>query len=162
DSAEAVCDPTSFGLDVLDGLTSLVDKSLILRSDGSGEVRFAMLETIREFGQLALTESGALDEMLERHGEHFLRLAVEAEPHLVAQDQAEWLDRCDREQGNLREALRWAVETGRIERAQRAAGALWRFWQQRGHIEEGARWFGEILVHPAGQGATAARATALI
>src|SRR5439155_273106 len=83
------------------------------------------------------------------------------EPHLVSADQAAWLDRCDVERGNLREALRWAVETGRVECAQEAAGALWRFWHQRGHIEEGARWFREILALPSGQRATAARAKAL-
>jgi len=87
---------------------------------------------------------------------------VEAEPHLVAEDQVEWLDRCDIEHRNIREALRWAIETGQVDRAQEAAGALWRFWQQRGHISEGARWLGEILALPSGQGATAARAKALI
>ena len=161
-SAEEVCDPEAIGLAVLDGLSSLVDKSLVRRIDDGAEVRFVMLETIREFGQLQLTERGALESMLERHGEHFLSLAIEAEPHLIAADQAEWLDRCDVERGNLREALRWAVETGRVDRAQEAAGALWRFWHQRGHIEEGARWFREILALPSGQRATAARAKALI
>jgi predicted ATPase/class 3 adenylate cyclase len=161
-SADVVCDPASFGLDVLDGLSSLVDKSLLRRSEEAGGIRFGMLETIREFGQRQLTEWGALDSMLERHGEHFLNLAIEAEPHLIAADQAEWLDRCDVERGNLREALRWAVETGRVDRAQEAAGALWRFWHQRGHIEEGARWFGEILGLPGGERPTAMRAKALI
>src|SRR5262249_10938899 len=155
-------DPAAFGLDVLDGLSSLVDKSLVLRSDEGGAVRFGMLETIREFGQRQLTDWGSLEPMLERHGEHYLDLALEAEPHLVADDQAEWLERCDVERGSLREALRWAVETGRVERAQLAAAALWRFWQQRGHMEEGSRWFREILSLPAGQAPTAARAKALI
>src|SRR5262249_10883809 len=131
-SADAVCDPGSFGLEVLDGLTSLVDKSLVWRGDEAGGVRFRMLEALPEFGQRARSHRGELETMLERHGEHFLSLAVEAEPHLIGEDQAEWLDRCDVERGNLREALRWAVETGRVQRAQEAAGALWRFWQQRG------------------------------
>jgi predicted ATPase/class 3 adenylate cyclase len=160
-SAEAVCDPGT-GLDVVDGLSSLVDKSLIRRSDAGGDVRFSMLETIRQFGQEQLQARGDLDLMLRRHGEYYLALAIQAEPHLVADDQVEWLDRCDLEHGNMREALRWAIETGRVERAQEAAGALWRFWQQRGHIAEGARWFDEILGHPAGGGTTAARAKALI
>jgi predicted ATPase len=162
ESAEAVCDPTGTGLDVVDGLSSLVDKSLIRRSDAGGDVRFSMLETIRQFGQEQLQARGDLVLMLRRHGEYYLALAIQAEPHLVADDQVEWLDRCDLEHGNMREALRWAIETGRVERAQEAAGALWRFWQQRGHIAEGARWFDEILGHPAGGGTTAARAKALI
>jgi predicted ATPase/class 3 adenylate cyclase len=161
-SADAVCDPAEIGLDALDGLSSLVDKSLVRRTEEHGEIRFSMLETIREFGQQQLDRWADLSGMLERHGRHYLDLAMEAEPHLVAEDQVEWLDRCDVEHGNIREALRWAIEAGHVERAQDAAGALWRFWQQRGHISEGARWLGEILALPSGQGATAARAKALI
>ncbi|TMK86324.1 MAG: adenylate/guanylate cyclase domain-containing protein [Actinobacteria bacterium] len=162
-SAEAVCDPEAVGLDALDGLTSLVDKSLVRRVEpAGGTVRFAMLETIREFGQERLLAGGERDEMRRRHAEHFLDLAVEAEPHLTADDQGEWLDRCDREHDNVRAALRWAIEAGTADRAQEAAGALWRFWQQRGHLAEGEVWFREILAMPSGQGPTAARAKALI
>ena len=161
-SVDPVCDPAGIGLDVLDGLSSLVDKSLVRRSEDRGGIRFSMLETIREYGQQELRASRDLDATLERHGVHYLDLALEAEPHLVAADQVDWLDRCDVEHGNIRAALRWAIETGRAERAQEAAGALWRFWQQRGHIAEGARWFAEILALPSGTAATAARAKALI
>jgi len=161
-SADAVCDPAGIGLDVLDGLSSLVDKSLVRSSEGRGGIRFSMLESIREFGRQELGRWGDLDATLERHGVHYLDLTLEAEPHLVAEDQADWLDRCDVEHGNIRQALHWAIETGRAERAQEAAGALWRFWQQRGHIAEGARWFAEILALPSGRSATAARAKALI
>jgi predicted ATPase/class 3 adenylate cyclase len=163
ESAEAVCDPEGLGLDVLDGLTSLVDKSLIRRTEpAGGEPRFSMLETIREFGQEQLQAGGDLDLILRRHGEHFLDLAIEAEPHLTADDQGEWLDRCDREHANIRNALRWAIETREAVRAQDSAGALWRFWQQRGHLAEGRRWLDEILAMPSGQAHTPARAKALI
>jgi predicted ATPase/class 3 adenylate cyclase len=163
ESAEVVCAPEELGLDGLDGLTSLVDKSLIRRIEpAAGEPRFSMLETIREFGQEQLEAGGELDLILRRHAEHFLRLAVEAEPHLTADDQVEWLDRCDREHANIRNALRWAIETGEADRAQEAAGALWRFWQQRGHLTEGRRWLGEILGMPSGRGPTPGRAKALI
>jgi predicted ATPase/class 3 adenylate cyclase len=161
-SADAVCNPAGIGLDVLDGLSSLVDKSLVRSSEERGGMRFSMLESIREFGRQQLGGWRDLDATAERHGVHYLDLALEAEPHLVADDQAVWLDRCDVEHGNIRQALRWAIETGRAERAQEAAGALWRFWQQRGHIAEGTRWFAEILALPSGKSATAARAKALI
>jgi predicted ATPase/class 3 adenylate cyclase len=161
-SAAAVCDPAGIGLDALDGLSALVDKSLVRRGLDVNWIRFSMLETIREFGQQKLREFGDLEATRERHGLHYLDLAVEAEPHLVAEDQVEWLDRCDVEHGNIRDALRWAIETERAEPAQEAAGALWRFWQQRGHIAEGARWFAEILALPSRTGPTAARAKALI
>ena len=163
ESAEAVCDPRELGLDILDGLASLVDQSLIRRSEPSqGNPRFSMLETIREFGLLELQAGGDFDAVRRRHGEHFLNLALEAEPHLTAEDQGEWLDLCDREHPNIREALRWAIEAGEADRAQQAAGGLWRFWQQRGHISEGWRWFEEILAMPEGGGRTSARAKALI
>ena len=161
-SAEAVCDGAETGLQVLDGLSSLVDKSLVRRTKEHDEIRFTMLETIREFAQQKLQAWGDLDATRERHGDYFLDLAIEAEPHLVANDQVEWLDRCDVEHGNIRDALRWAIETERAERAQQAAGALWRFWQQRGHITEGARWLDDVLAIPSGKAPTAARAKALI
>jgi predicted ATPase len=162
ESAEAVCDPGELGLDALDGLTSLVDQSLVRRTDAAdGQPRFWMLETLREFAREQLEAGGDLDLVRRRHGEHFLGLAVEAEPHLTADDQRAWLDRLDLEQANLRGALRWAVDAGEADRAQQAAGALWRFWQQRGHLAEGRRWLDELLALPAGQGRTAARAKAL-
>jgi predicted ATPase/class 3 adenylate cyclase len=162
ESAEAVCDPGELGLDTLDGLTSLVDQSLVRRTEpADGHPRFWMLETLREFAREQLAAGGDLDLVRHRHAEHFLGLAVEAEPHLTADDQRAWQDRLDREQANIRTALRWAVDAGEADRAQRAAGALWRFWQQRGHLAEGRRWFDELLALPAGQGRTAARARAL-
>jgi predicted ATPase/class 3 adenylate cyclase len=162
ESAEAVCDPEELGVDALDGLTSLVDKSLIRRVEPPGQPsRFSMLETIREFGQEQLEVAGDLELVLRRHAEHFLGLAVEVEPHLTAEDQGEWLDRCDQEHANIRAALRWAIDTGEATRAQAAAGALWRFWQQRGHLAEGRRWLEDVLAMPSGQAPTAPRAKAL-
>jgi predicted ATPase/class 3 adenylate cyclase len=162
ESAEAVCDPEELGMDALDGLTSLVDKSLLRRMEPPGRPsRFSMLETIREFGHEQLEVSSDLEWVRRRHAEHFLRLAVEAEPHLTGEDQAEWLDRCDQEHANIRAALRWAIEMGEAGRAQTAAGALWRFWQQRGHLAEGRRWLEEILAMPSGQPPTATRAKAV-
>ena len=162
ESAEVVCDPEGLGLDALDGLTSLVDKSLIRRSEPPGQPsRFSMLETIREFGLEQLEASGDLEPVRRRHAEHYLRLAVEVEPHLTADDQTAWLDRCEQEHANLRAALRWAIDQGEAGPAQAAAGALWRFWQQRGHLAEGRRWLDEVLAMPSGQAPTAQRAKAL-
>jgi predicted ATPase/class 3 adenylate cyclase len=163
ESEEAVCDPEAIGVDALEGLTSLVDQSLVRRNDADGgDPRFSMLETIREFGLEQLRANDDVDEVVRRHAEHFLRLAQEAEPHLTADDQGEWLDRCDQEHPNIRAALRWAIDAGQAGRAQETAGALWRFWQQRGHLAEGQEWFKEILAMPSGQEPTAARAKALL
>jgi tetratricopeptide (TPR) repeat protein len=86
---------------------------------------------------------------------------VAAEPHLTGPDQGEWLDRCDLEQANLRAALRWAADAGQAGRAQEAAAALWRFWQQRGHLAEGRLRLEELLALPTGREPTPARAKAL-
>jgi predicted ATPase len=162
ESASAVCRPDEFGLDALDGLTALVEMSLLRRTDPEGgSPRFSMLETIREFAQEQLADAPEDHATTtRRHAEHFLDLAMEAEPHLTEGD--EWLARCDLEHANIRAALRWAIEAGLAERAQDAAAALWRFWQQRGHLTEGRRWFDEVLGMPSGQGPSAARARALI
>jgi predicted ATPase/class 3 adenylate cyclase len=161
ESAEAVCDPEELGLDALEGLTSLVDQSMVRRTETpQGDTRFSMLETIREFARGQLESGGDFDRIRRRHAEHYLGLAVEAEPHLTAEDQRDWLDRCDTEHPNIRAALRSAINAGEADRAQTSAAALWRFWQQRGHLAEGRRWFEEILAMPSGR--TPARARALI
>jgi predicted ATPase/class 3 adenylate cyclase len=163
ESAEAVCEPEELGLDLLDGLSSLVDQSLVRRADPDGkEPRFSMLETIREYGLEQLRGGEDFEAVRRRHGEHFLGLALEAESHLTGEDQGEWLDRCDREHPNIRAALRWAIDGGVAERAQLSAAALWRYWQQRGHLAEGRRWLEETLDMPAGQERTPGRAKALL
>ncbi len=158
ESAEAVCRPEEFGLDALDGLTALVEMSLVRRSDS----RFSMLETIREYAQEQLQAGPDAEEVAARHAAHYCDLAHEAEPHLTGEDQTIWLDRCDAEHANIRAALRWEIDAGRADAAQACAGALWRFWQQRGHLTEGQRWFDEVLAMTSGQEPTAGRAKALI
>ena len=114
ESAEAVCDPEELGVDALDGLTSLVDKSLIRRTEPPGHPsRFSMLETIREFGYEQLEAAGDLELVRRRHAGHYLSLATDAEPHLTATDQGEWLDRCEAEHANLRAALALGHRPGR-------------------------------------------------
>jgi len=159
-AAEGVAEPDELALDGLEGLSSLLDKSLI-RAESNGHTRFSMLETIREFGQERLSATDEVEHVRRRHGEYFLALAVEAEAHLTGVDQAQWLDTLDRERGNLRAALRWAIDSGEADAAQGAGGALWRFWHQRGHLAEGRRWLDEILAMPSGQQPTEARARAL-
>jgi predicted ATPase/class 3 adenylate cyclase len=161
EAAEAVADPAELGLDTLDGLTSLVDQSLVISAETAGQPRFSMLETIREFGRERLEATGELAGARGRHAGWFLELAVAAGPELTGPDQGEWLDRCDLEHANLRAALDWAVEAGQTGRALAAATALWRFWQQRGHLAEGRRRLEDLLALPAARGRTLARAKAL-
>ncbi|HEV3474350.1 MAG TPA: adenylate/guanylate cyclase domain-containing protein, partial [Actinomycetota bacterium] len=138
EAAEAVC---GTDLDVLDGLASLVDESLLRRSETTdGELRFGMLETIREFAAERLAESGQQEKLRRRHAEWVMAFAEEAEPEIVGENQALWLDRTEREHDNIRAALRWANDHGEGEIALRTGASLWRFWQQRGHLREGRQW----------------------
>jgi predicted ATPase/class 3 adenylate cyclase len=160
ESAEAVCEPAELGIDLLESVTALVDQSLVRRIEtAGGDSRFSMLETIREFAQERLGARGNEEVVLRRHAEYFLDLALEAEPYL--EREPAWLDRCDRERDNLGTALRWAIDAGEVDRAQEAAGALWRFWQLRGHLSEGRLWLEGALAVASSDKPTAARAKAL-
>jgi tetratricopeptide (TPR) repeat protein len=161
EAAESIAGLDEATVDALEGLSSLVDKSLVRVTGAQGESRFSMLETIREFAHDRLQEAGELEAVRQRHGEYFLSRAIDTEAELTRTDQSKWLDYWDSEQDNLRTALRWAVDTKRWELAQAGAGAVWRFWQQRGHLSEGRRWIDEVLAEPGVVSPTEARAKAL-
>jgi predicted ATPase/class 3 adenylate cyclase len=162
EAAEAVANPgEELGAETLDALGSLVDKSLVRREADDGDLRFGMLQTIREFGIDALEESGWAAEARRRHATHFRAMAEAAEAELTRSDPG-WLDRLEREHDNLRAALRWAIEVEEADTGLRIAGAVWRFWQVRGHLSEGRKWTDELLALPAAAARTAARAKALL
>ena len=104
-----MCDRGDLDTDVLDGLASLVDRSLVRTAEEDQE-RFSMLETIREFAREKLKESGEADDIRRAHAESFGAPAEGAEPHLIGTDQKQWLDRLEREHDNLRAALRFALQ----------------------------------------------------
>ena len=110
-----------------------------------GEPRFTMLETIREFGLDALTESGEATEIRTRHAAWFLRLAEEAEQALRGPDQITWLNRLDAERENLRAAFSWALDRNDADTALRLANALGSFWMVRGTVSEGRAWLERAL-----------------
>jgi len=124
-------------LDVLDRIGSLVDKSLLSRTDTDAEVRVEMLETIREFALERLAARHELDDYQERHAVAYTALAEQAAPNVVAAEGGRWLDRLERELGNLRAAWTWSFEAGRSDVALRLGAATWRFWQMRGRLTEG-------------------------
>jgi predicted ATPase/uncharacterized protein HemY len=164
EAIEAVCNAAGdLAIDVLDGVTSLVDKSLLLQLEGAdGEPRFWMLDTLHAFAQERLAESGELEILREAHGRFFLALAERAEPELQGAHQKEWLDRLAVEHGNLRLALQWALAGSARHGAEpglRLLGALWRFWYVRGYLSEGRRLLEDALAHSSALPATL-RATA--
>ncbi|HYP28196.1 MAG TPA: tetratricopeptide repeat protein [Blastocatellia bacterium] len=146
-AAEAVCDGAGGQeLDVLDGVSSLVNKSLLRQGEQARDgLRFMMLETIREYGLERLAEGGEAEEARRAHAAYYLSMVEDAEPELRGPGQAEWLERLESEHDNLRAALRWSKESGETEMALRMAAAPRRFWEIRGHLSEGRGWLEEML-----------------
>jgi tetratricopeptide (TPR) repeat protein len=120
-----------------------------------------MLETIRDYGLERLGASDDRDAIPERHAEFFAGLARAAEPEIVGEEQARWLDRLDAEQANLRAAMAWHAGNGRIDEALLMGGWLWRFWHQRAHLSEGRETLERLLGRPESAAPLAARAAAL-
>ena len=149
EAVEAVADPGGdLGLDPFDGVASLTNKSLLRQMvTGPAEPRFFMLETIREYAADRLAEAPDADEIRRRHARFFLALAERAEPELTGPDQVRWLDALEAEHDNFRAALAWAAEH-ELDAALRMGGALWRFWQFRGHLREAAERLEGILERP--------------
>jgi predicted ATPase/class 3 adenylate cyclase/DNA-binding CsgD family transcriptional regulator len=145
EAAEAICAAPGDGNEadqVLDIVASLIDKSLLQQTaQESEEPRLVMLETIRAYGLEVLATSGETEAIQQAHAVYYLALAEMAEPEFAGPQQAMWLERLEREYGNLRVALRWSLQRGEvgqgIEIALRLAGALRRFWEVRGHWSEG-------------------------
>jgi predicted ATPase len=147
EAVEAVCKAENdLAAQVLDLITSLVNKSLLLHEDQQdGEPRFSLLETIREYALERLAVSGAEELLRDQHAAYYLALAEQAEPELTGARQAEWLNTLEREHDNMRTALRWVIERGLGETSIRLTAALWRFWYIRGHVSEGRRWLERVL-----------------
>ncbi|MBV7329319.1 tetratricopeptide repeat protein [Chloroflexi bacterium TSY] len=169
EAVEAICKATEISdniaplqIDVLDGLTSLVNKNLVQQEAGvDGEFRFTMLATIHQYATEQLEEYGEIEALQHLHAEYFLALAEEAEPELVGPKQATWLDRVEVENDNLRTALCWFKESGKIETGLRLGGVLYRFWERRGYLTEGRMRLTELLALADNLGDTATRAKSL-
>jgi predicted ATPase/class 3 adenylate cyclase len=147
-------------IDVLESLSSLVDKSLLRQEQGvEGEPRFVMLETIREYARERLELSGNAREIRRLHAEYFLALAEHGASEQQESEEATWLERLDLEHDNMRAALSWTLQSEEAELGMRLAGALWQFWDMRGYYGEGRRWLEEALAKDGR--ASVARAKAL-
>jgi predicted ATPase/DNA-binding SARP family transcriptional activator len=162
---QAVCAAPDLDLDPLDGVEALVSQSLLQRLEGQeDEPRFWMLETIHEYAREKLRESGEEAELRSRHARYFLGLAEEAAPHLKQEDQAQWLERVDAENDNIRAVFRWARERGgagdgpAAETGLRLAIALERFWEVRVYLREGLEQTAGVLAIGRPSGALRGRA----
>jgi predicted ATPase/class 3 adenylate cyclase len=145
DAAEAILDPDDeFAFEVIDGLTSLAEMSLLQPVAGA-EPRLAMLQTIREYALERLEESGDADRLRLGHADFFVAQAETAQRQLRGPEQETWFRSLLAEQDNFRAALGWAVARRESAIALRLATALEIFWRRRGQYEEGARWFDGVL-----------------
>jgi len=147
EEVEAVCvSGDERELDVFEGLTSLVDKSLLVSEEQEADdQRLHMLDTTGEFARECLEASGEAEMMLRRHAMYYLTLAERAEPELRGRDQGIWLTRLDRAHDNIRAVLQWTMDSGDVEAGMRLAGALWWFWYARGYLSEGRHWLDLLL-----------------
>ncbi len=141
DAVEAVCDAAGdLKIDALDGLESLLNKSLLRRAAvESPDPRVVMLETMRAYAWEQLAARGETEQTRQAHADYYVALAEEAEPHLIGPEQVTWLARLEAEHDNLRAALAWVSERD-SDRLARLTGTLDRFWAMRGHITEGRVW----------------------
>jgi len=132
-------------IDIFDGVISLVDKSLLVsKEQANGEIRFRMLEVVREYALELLETRGEAETMRRRHAGYFLALSEEAEPHLQAARAAEWLDRLEEEHDNIRAALQWSLERD-VAMAARLAAVIRNLWIFHSHLMEGRRWLEAVL-----------------
>ena len=147
DMAEAVC--SGAGMDagrIIELLSSLVNKSLVVADTiGRSQARYRLLETIREYALEKLDEAGETARLRDRHLDLFLARVEEAAPKLGEAYQQVWLNGLEAEHDNVRAALAWSLQSGRIAEGLRIASGLVRFWEIRGYVQEGMTWFERLL-----------------
>ena len=162
EAAEAVASgPGEPGIDPLEGVASLLDKSLLRQDAGpAGEPRFSMLETIREFGLERLAASAEAEATRRHHALYFLELTERIEPELLGAGQAATLARLEVDRDNHRAALAWLEQAGETDHFLRLAGASGPFWDIHGPLGEGREWLERALAR-ADAAPSPARAKAL-
>jgi predicted ATPase/class 3 adenylate cyclase len=147
EAAEEVCSGNGLAPDdVLDLLTQLVNKSLVvvMEASPSGETRFRMLETIRQYAREKLLETGGGELVRDRHLAYFVRLVKQVEPELCRPNQVFWSNRLEEEIDNLRIALEWALATD-VEAGLQIAALPWRWWDTHGYFREMGEWLAQLF-----------------
>ncbi len=132
-------------LRVMDGIASLVRQSLVVRYDGGGAFRFALLEPLREFAREQL---GTSEMFAQRHATYYRAFAQRAAAHFRGAEQKTWLDRIEEENANLRAALDWLRARGDGDAFMELAGALELFWYWRGYWSQARQCLEELLATP--------------
>ena len=145
DAAQAVAgDADVERYQIFDQLALLVDKSLVVAENTSGRTRYRLLETVRQYAQEKLGESGEAEAVRSRHRDHYTSMAALLDAP-ARTDYHQRVEQADEEMDNLRSAFGWSIETGDIERALELASSLMPLWLSRGRIQEGLAWFDAVL-----------------
>lgn len=146
EAAEAVCAANDESpIYVLDEMERLIHSSLLVESTvADGDLRFSMLETIREYAMERLIESGEADDMRRRLAEYYLAFIERAEIELRTSDQVRWAERLEVERNNTRAVLAWCRERD-VQMGVRLCGSIWRFWEMRNLMGEGRVWLEAFL-----------------
>lgn len=149
EALEGICaDDAAQGYDLLDVLTRLVDKSLVIAEMVGEEMRYRLLETMQDYAGYRLRETEDARVWHQRHWNWYLQFVEEAARHLQGEQQREWFQRLEHKLDNLRLAMERSLAEGRVDITVRFACALTRFWATRGFFNEGRRWFEVVLAHP--------------
>ncbi len=147
--------------EVLDVLSHLVEKSLVIYEESTG--RYRLPETVHQYASERLQHAGERDALENRHRGHFVDFVERADRGIVGPQQNEWVDKLEVEHDNLRAALEWSLEDPEgAETGLRLAAPLWRFWNTRGHLSEGRKWYAATLSRGGAQTPTHTRAYALL
>lgn len=145
ESAEIICSGEGVeDWEVLDIITRLVNKSLLTTESEQDQLRYRLLETLRSYGGEQLTKSGEVDNIRQRHLEHFHEFVRQAASVLMGPEQPVWLAKIETEYDNLRSALDWAMDHDPVT-GLKLANALGRFWEIRGLFSEGREWLERSL-----------------
>ncbi|WP_458683072.1 protein kinase domain-containing protein [Prescottella equi] len=146
EAAESVCATELTADELLDAVTALIDKSILIRVEAGTTVRFRMLETLRDYGREKLVQAGEALTLFRRYRDWYQAMALEAEAEWISPNQLEWIARVNRELPNLRETMTFAL-AGDDENnaALQIAAALFPFWLARGLLSEGRRWLERAL-----------------
>lgn len=161
DAAEQVCVWVNIESgEVLDLLSQLVNKSLVMAQASGNEPRYRRLESIRQYACEKLLEAGEQDYLRTQHLQYFVQLSEQAESALRGPKQIEWMSRLNVERDNIRSALDWAVKTD-VEAGLFLAGRLLPFWEGF-DVREGERWLSKFIENPESKSYPMARAKALL
>jgi tetratricopeptide (TPR) repeat protein len=130
--------------DILDLLTRLVDKSLVVLDEQAAETRYRMLDMIRQYAGEKLLDANECEQLRDQHLHVFEQMAEHTQPILQTAQRPAWLPRLEVENDNLRAALEWACERD-LETARWLAGILERFWFFGDHLSEARTWYARVL-----------------